>query len=53
MQEKNPCRKLTLHKQEGTQQEDRPAIGWMDSVEDWMLAIADKSHGIGTSGEES
>jgi hypothetical protein len=34
MQELNPCRKLPLHKPEGTRQVDRPAIRWLDSVEE-------------------
>jgi hypothetical protein len=34
MQEQNPCRKLTLHKSEGTQRVGRPAIRWLDSIED-------------------
>jgi hypothetical protein len=34
MQEQNPCRKLTLHKPEGTRRVGKPAIRWSDSVED-------------------
>ena len=34
MQEKKPCRKLTLHKPEGTRRVDRPAVGWLDSGEE-------------------
>jgi hypothetical protein len=34
MQELSRCRKLTLHKPEGTRRVGRPAIRWMDSVED-------------------
>jgi hypothetical protein len=33
MQEQNPCRKLTLHKPEGTRRVGRPAVGRLDSVE--------------------
>jgi hypothetical protein len=28
VQEQNPCRKLILHKPEGTRRVGRPAIGW-------------------------
>jgi hypothetical protein len=34
MQEQNSCRKLTLHKSEGTRQAGRPAIRWLDSAEE-------------------
>jgi len=34
MQEQNPCRKLTLHKPEGTRRVGRPAIRWLDSIEE-------------------
>jgi hypothetical protein len=34
IQEQNPCRKLTLHKPEITRRAGRPAIRWLDSVED-------------------
>jgi hypothetical protein len=34
VQEQNRCRKLTLHKPEGTRQVGRPAIELLDSVED-------------------
>jgi hypothetical protein len=33
MQKQNPCRKLTLHKPEGTRRVGRPAVRWLDSVE--------------------
>jgi hypothetical protein len=33
LHEQNPCRKLTLHKPEGTQV-DTPAIRWLASVEE-------------------
>jgi hypothetical protein len=53
MQEQSPCRKLTLHKPEGTRRVGRPAIGWLDSVEDdGRLEIGDESHWIGTNGEQ-
>jgi hypothetical protein len=34
MQEQNPCRKLTLHKPEGTPWVGRTAVTWLDSVEE-------------------
>jgi hypothetical protein len=34
MQEQNPCRKLTLHKPEGTRRIGRPASRWLDSIEE-------------------
>jgi hypothetical protein len=34
MQEQNPCRKLTLHKPEGTRRVNRPASRWLDSIEE-------------------
>jgi hypothetical protein len=34
VQEQNTCRKLTLHKPEGTRLVGRPAIRWLDSVGD-------------------
>jgi hypothetical protein len=34
MQEHNPCRKLTLHKPEGTRRVGRPAVRWLDSIEE-------------------
>jgi hypothetical protein len=30
----DPCRKLTLHKPEGTRRGGRPAVRWLDSVEE-------------------
>jgi hypothetical protein len=33
-QKQNPCRKLTLHKAEGTRRVDRPAVRWLDSAEE-------------------
>ena len=37
MQEQNPCKKLTLQKPEGTRGVDRPAIRWLDSLEDLKI----------------
>jgi hypothetical protein len=34
MQEQNPCKKLILHKPEGTRRAGRSAIRWLDSVEE-------------------
>jgi hypothetical protein len=34
MQEQSPCRKLTVHRPEGTGRVGRPAIGWLDSIEE-------------------
>jgi hypothetical protein len=34
MQKQNSCRKLTIHKPEGTRRVDRPAIRCLDSLED-------------------
>lgn len=56
MQEQNPCRELTLHKPENTRQVGRPAIRWLDSVEDLKkigITNWDKSHRIRTNGEQS
>jgi hypothetical protein len=39
MQEHNPCRKLTLHEQEGTWRVGRPAVTWLDSVEEDMRTV--------------
>jgi hypothetical protein len=39
MQEQNPCRKLTLHKPEGTRRVGRPTSGWLDSVEEDLKAM--------------
>jgi hypothetical protein len=54
MQEQNPCRKLPLHKPEGTRRVGRPGIRWLDSVEEDLktvaLEIGDESHSIGCSG---
>jgi hypothetical protein len=36
MQEKDPCRKLTFHKPEGTRRVCRPAIRWLDSGEEYL-----------------
>jgi hypothetical protein len=36
-QEQNPCRKVALHKLEGTRRVGRPAIRWLDSIEDVKL----------------
>jgi hypothetical protein len=36
MQEKNPCRKLNLHKPEGTRRVGRPAVRRLDSVEEGL-----------------
>jgi hypothetical protein len=33
MQKQNPCRKLTLHKPEGTRHVGRHAVRWLDSAE--------------------
>jgi hypothetical protein len=40
MQEQNPCRKLTVHKPEGTQQVGRPTISWLDSVDKLEMKVA-------------
>jgi hypothetical protein len=32
--EQNPCRKLSLHNPEGTGRVGRPAIRWLDSIEE-------------------
>jgi hypothetical protein len=34
IQEQNPCTKLIIYKPEGTQGIGRPAVWWLDSVED-------------------
>jgi hypothetical protein len=34
VQEQKPCRKLTPHKPGGTRRVGRPAIRWLDSIED-------------------
>jgi hypothetical protein len=55
MQEQNPCRKLTPHKPEGARRVGRPAVRWLDSVEDlkkWGLEFGDESHTIGTKYEQ-
>jgi hypothetical protein len=39
MQEQNPFRQLTLHKPEGTRRVGRPAIRWLDSVEEDMKTM--------------
>jgi hypothetical protein len=56
MQEQNPCRKLALHKPEGTRQVGRPAVRWLDSVEEDSktigIEIGDESHRIRTSGKQ-
>jgi len=36
LQEQDPCRQLTFHKSDGTRQVGRPAIRWLDSVEESM-----------------
>jgi hypothetical protein len=33
-QKQNPCRKLTSHKPEGVRRVGRPAIRWLDSIEE-------------------
>jgi hypothetical protein len=33
MQELDPCRKLTLHKPEGTRRVGNPRVRWLESVE--------------------
>jgi hypothetical protein len=40
MQEHNPCRKLTLHKPEGVRRVDRPAVRWLNSVEEYLENMA-------------
>jgi hypothetical protein len=50
MQELDPCRKLTLHKPEGTRRVGRPATRWLDSIKedlkqgarDWRRKIQDR-----------
>jgi hypothetical protein len=37
IQKQNHCRKLTLHKPEGTRRVDRPAVRWLGSVEDLKI----------------
>jgi hypothetical protein len=39
MQEQNPCRKLTLHKAEGTRRLGRPDVKWPDSFEEDLKTI--------------
>jgi hypothetical protein len=39
MQEQSPCRKLTLHKPEGTGRVGAPAIRWLDSIEEDLKII--------------
>jgi hypothetical protein len=39
MKEQNPCRKLTLHKPEGTRRAGRPAVGKADSVEEDLMTV--------------
>jgi hypothetical protein len=39
IQEQNPCRKLTLHRPEGTRRVARPAIRWLDSIEEYLKII--------------
>jgi hypothetical protein len=57
MQEQKPCRKLTLHKPEGTRRVGRPASTWPDLAEDDLkkraLEIGNESHRIGPNGEQS
>jgi hypothetical protein len=38
MQEHNPCRKLTLHKPQSIRRVGRPAVRWLDSVEEDLKA---------------
>jgi hypothetical protein len=39
MHEQNPCRKLTLHNPEGNRRVGRPAVRWLDSVEEYLKNI--------------
>ena len=53
MQEQELCRKLPLHKPEGTRRIVRPARGWLDTVEGlkkWELQIGGEICRIRTSG---
>jgi hypothetical protein len=56
-QEQNTCRKLTVHKPEGTGRVGRPGINWLESDEKDMstrvLETGDKPHRIRTNGEPS
>jgi hypothetical protein len=56
MQEQNPCRKLILHKPEGTPRVGGLAIRWLDSIEDDLNMIGVINwrllHMIGTNGEQ-
>jgi hypothetical protein len=57
MLEQNPYRMLTLHKPEGTRRVSRPAIKWLDPIEEDLkttaLEIGDESHKIRIDGEQS
>jgi hypothetical protein len=40
MQEMGPCRKLTLHKAEGTRRVEEPRLRWLEPVEEDVKNMA-------------
>jgi hypothetical protein len=43
IQEQNPCRKLILYKPEGTRRVGRPAVRWLDSVEEDFKTVGPRN----------
>jgi hypothetical protein len=43
IQEQNPCRKLNLYKPEGTRRVGRPAVRWLDSVEEDFKTVGPRN----------
>jgi hypothetical protein len=43
MQGRKPCRKITLHKREGTRRVGRPSVRWLDSDEEDMKRVGSRN----------
>jgi hypothetical protein len=52
MQELDPCRKLTLHKPEGTRRVGKPRVKWLESVETDLRKMGVKNWSRKTRGRE-